>query len=378
MFLANKTTPFKAVSADSHVIEPNNCYRHHIDPIYRDRVPRIELGPKGFDVVIIDGIPGTIPLGLLAAAGVEARKVGIERCTLETMHPGGWDAKARLADQDRDGVEAEIVYPTIGMVLCNHPDSDYKTACFAAYNRWVAGFQADAPARVFGVGQTAVNSVEEAISDLRRIRDLGLRGVMMPCDPNTDFDYDDPRFDPLWEAAVALDMPLSFHILTSGKGKNSFSFANARGPKPNRATAVIRSNQDVIGTFVWGGVFDRFHKLKLVCVEAGAGWLPDHMVRLDHYYNRHRHHQETGDLGRMPSEYFRENIYTTFQDDPVAFKLTAMMNPKRLLWANDFPHTDSTWPCSQELIATQAEGVSDEERQWILRDNVIDLYNLPI
>jgi predicted TIM-barrel fold metal-dependent hydrolase len=83
-------------------------------------------------------------------------------------------------------------------------------------------------------------------------------------------------------------------------------------------------------------------------------------------------------MQKMPSEYFAENIYLTFQDDWSAFKVAHAMNPRRLLWANDFPHSDSTWPWSQEMLERNAVGVTAEERAWILRDNTAELYKIPV
>ena len=86
------------------------------------------------------------------------------------------------------------------MLLCNLTDGDYKHACFEAYNQWISEYQAEAPQRLIGIGQTALRSVEEGIADLERIKALGLRGVMVPglaaC--HADGDYDDPRWDPFW------------------------------------------------------------------------------------------------------------------------------------------------------------------------------------
>ncbi len=78
----------------------------------------------------------------------------------------------------------------------------------------------------------------------------------------------------------------------------------------------------------------------------------------------------------MPSEYFRENVYTTFQDDWVAFQMKDMCNIRRLMWANDFPHSDSTWPWSQEILEKHTKGLNEEEKNYILHDNVAELYHL--
>ena len=99
------------------------------------------------------------------------------------------------------------------MVLCNHPDFDFKHACFEAYNRWIAEYCVAHPDRLLGCGQTAMRTPEEGIDDLHAIEALGLRGVMMPGIPAVE-DYDSPVYDAFWEAAIELGLPLSFHILT--------------------------------------------------------------------------------------------------------------------------------------------------------------------
>jgi predicted TIM-barrel fold metal-dependent hydrolase len=139
---------------------------------------------------------------------------------------------------------------------------------------------------------------------------------------------------------------------------------------------IIRGVQDIVGLFVLGGVFDRHPKLKLVIAEGDAGWLPHYIYRIDHAYDRHGYWMEGRGLAKKPSDYINENVYFTFQDDWVAFKNVAELNPRRLLWANDFPHTDSTWPLSQELLTEHSSCITDEQRQWIVRDNTKELFNL--
>jgi predicted TIM-barrel fold metal-dependent hydrolase len=217
-----------------------------------------------------------------------------------------------------------------------------------------------------------MRSVEEGISDLRKMKDLGLKGVMMPGNPALE-DYDSPVYAPFYEAAIDLEMPLSFHILTS-----STDNFQTRGPKLNSFLSIIRGCQDIIGTFVLGGVFERHPKLKVVCVEADAGWVPHYMYRMDHAYDRHRYWLPAGTLSKMPSEYFRENVYTTFQDDYVAFQVRNLCNIKRLMWASDFPHSDSTWPWSQDVIAKHTVGMTADEKNLVLHDNVAELYHLSI
>jgi len=362
---------YPIISADSHITEAPNTYTDYIEPAYRDIAPRIlETEDKG-DLYIIDGMKRTIPMGLVAAAGQKADELN-PKARYHELPQGGWDPTVRIADQDRDGVSAEIIYPSVGMVLCNHEDFDYKKATMDAYNRWIGEYCSEDPVRLIGVGQTAMRSPEEGIEDLQRIKDLGLRGVMMPGNPQVE-DYDSPVYGEFFDAASELGLPLSFHILTS----SSDGMNRTRGPKMNGFMSIIRGNQDIMGMFVLGGVFERHPKLKIACVEADAGWVPHFMYRMDHAYDRHRAWlKASADVKKMPSEYFAEHIYLTFQDDFVAFAQADSMNWHRLMWANDFPHSDSTWPWSQELLDRHTTNLTDEQKRAILCDNVADLYGM--
>ncbi|MFQ5666255.1 MAG: amidohydrolase family protein [Candidatus Binatia bacterium] len=360
----------KIISADSHVTEPPDTYVARIDAKYRDQAPHLvqheSLGP----VFVIPGMALPVPMTLASAAGKDAKGIANFALTFDDLHRGGWDPAARVADQERDGVAGEVVYPSVGMAICNHRDVDFKKACMDAYNLWVAEYCSARPDRLYGIGQTAMRSPADAIDDLRRIREVGLKGVMLPGNPAQE-DYDSPIYDPFYEAAVELELPLSFHILTSRS-----DHAPVRGPRLNAFLTIIRACQDVIGTMVLGGVFERHPTLKVVCVEADAGWVPHYMYRMDHAFKRHRYWLPAGTLSKLPSEYFRENVYLTFQDDGIAFRVKDLCNVHRLMWASDFPHSDSTWPWSQDVIAEHTAGLTDREKALILHDNVADLYGL--
>jgi len=353
------------ISSDSHITEPPNCYIDHIEQKYKDTAPRVVNDARRGEVYVIDGIDIAIPMGLIAAAGKDPSQLSTKGAAFADLHRGGWDPKARAADQDVDGVGAEIIFPSVGMMLANHPDLAYKRACFDAYNRWLQGFCEGLPNRLFGMPQLAMETPEAGIADLVKAKAMGFKGVMMPGRPGHE-DYHHRDYDAFYEAAVDLELPICFHILTSGKDE----MRNYRGPKINGFLSIIRGNQDIIGTFVFGGVFQRHPKLKLVCVEADAGWAPHYMYRMDHAYKRHRYWMKCEELERLPSDYFRENVYMTFQDDWTAFQHRADMNIERLMWANDFPHSDATWPHSQELLAKHTAGMTEWERDRILHEDL--------
>ena len=372
--MTTSTTAYKPISADSHVTEPPNCYLDHIEPSFRDRAPHVVETPAG-DTFVIHGMATPVPMGLVGAAGRDPqsmRQDGAFYKDAVNLHLGGWDPVQRLADQDVDGVGAELLYPTVGMLLCNHPDYDYKHACFQAYNRWMQGYCSSAPDRLHGLAQTAMRSVDEGIADLSRAKEMGFVGMMLPGDPAFE-DYDHPAYDVFYEAAADLDMPLSFHILT---GKADELTMRVRGPALNLFMASYRGCQDIAGMFVFSRVFERHPRLRVVLVEADVGWAPHFMYRMDHGYRIHRHHMNAEEMRRMPSEYFQENIRLTFQDDWIAFQAVKQVGAGQFMWANDFPHTDATWPHSQELLDQHAVELTPAERRAVLHDNVADLYGL--
>ncbi|MEZ5266770.1 MAG: amidohydrolase family protein [Acidimicrobiia bacterium] len=363
------------ISADSHIVEPPNCYVDHIEPRYRDIAPRCDVNAKGAAAYTINGLTNPIPVGMLAAAGMTPEQVKEhKRSNFSEITRAAWDPDERIAAQDVDGVGAEIIFASVGMVLCSHPDYDYKRACMQAYNRWLAGFCAAQPTRLFGLAQTAVSSVDEAIEDFVAAKEAGMVGMMVTGNPQHE-DYDHPDYDALWECAVDLQLPICFHILTSRDYDAATALTSPRGHSANAFMNLIRGVQDILGLFVFGGVFERHPQLQMVVAEGDAGWVPHWMYRSDHAAERWgRSMQRT--ISRQPSEYVLSNVHFTFQDDRTAYELPSMVNSTCLMWASDFPHTDSTWPRSQDVLAAQTSHLTEEQRNRAVHDNAAEVFGL--
>ena len=373
-------TNVKPISADSHVIEPSGCYVDRIEKKYRDEAPRIEhvegLGPA----YVLRDIEKPVPLGRISAAGKDPRTFGNE-VTMDELYEGGWDAKARITAQEEDGVAAEVLYASVGMVLCNHPDPGYKQACFQAYNLWLQEFCAGAPDRLFGMGQTAVRSISETVADLEKFKEMGFKGAMFPGEPSFEVPYHHTDFDPVWRTASELGLPIAFHVLVARSQDALTSLTDS-----NRDAGMIKawatgmsltfSIQNILAQFVWGRVFERHPRLNVISVEADAGWVAHFAHKMDCVYDRHRFSMGDTDMERMPSEYFLDNVYHTFQNDITACRSLDQVNPRRLMWASDYPHSDSTWPWSQDVIERTMAGLSEQQKRWLLRDNVVELHGL--
>jgi predicted TIM-barrel fold metal-dependent hydrolase len=367
----------KPFSADSHTIESPDIYQNYSSAKFKDRAPKLIHDNEWGAVYMVEGIAKPVPIGRVCMADLAVEERYAKRARpFSEMPTAGYRAKDRLVAQDRDGVTGEVIYPTAGMVICQHTDPDYRYEMLWAYNRWLQEF-CNGSERLIGIPQIAFRSVDDAIKELKEIKRMGFRGAMLPGDPATEEDYDDPSFDKFWAAAVEVDLPLSFHSLTSGRQGNVLQKIAQRGSSPlSGLTHIARSNQDFINMMIFGGVFDRFPALKLVCVEADASWAPHLMMKMDQYIVTMRDLTGARKLSRKPSEMFKENVYMTFQYDWLAFHFADFMNPKRLMWANDFPHTDGTWPNSQQLLRENLPVGKQEQNNRILSGNVKELYKL--
>jgi predicted TIM-barrel fold metal-dependent hydrolase len=346
-------------SADSHVNETEQCYEE-IDPAFRDRRPRAAYDAVDGAQLLVPGLGFEIPSGKLTRAGVDFEDWSQPQ-RWEELHPAGHDPSARLLVQDEEGIAGEVIYPSAGMVICQHPDIDYKKACFDAYNRWLEQFCETDPKRLIGIGMAAVRTPEEGVKELEEIKRAGFKGVMLAGDPAFE-DYDHPDYNPVWEASIDLGLPVNFHILT---GKDSYNMP-VRGPQGIQQIVTVRGNQNIMMMLIFGGVFRRHPKLKVVCVEADGGWVPHFNFRMDHAWERHRWSLDIGNIQRKPSEYVNECIYATFQDDWSVRHVIDAVNIDRIMWATDFPHGDGTYPRSSEIANEVTEGMTAEQKHAVV------------
>jgi predicted TIM-barrel fold metal-dependent hydrolase len=368
---------YRPISADSHMTEPVGMYAEYMSPAFRDRAPKLVEGAHG-EMLVLEGVSTQVPLGTLASAGRDPKDILFKKNRAEDLDPAGWEPAERLKRQDEDGIFAEILYPTVGMVISQVADPDLQSDMILAYNRWMTDFCAHDTTRLIGIGQTPCVSPSQTIADLRRMKAQGFRGAYLPGYPIWPTDYDHEDWNPVWEACVEQELPICFHVFGGKKpGSNDWQ-DTGRGPAICGWHQILRDNQDLIGMFIFGGVFERHPGLKMVSVEADAGWAPHFAYRMDHMYLRHRYWQKAIMLKEMPSHYFFKNVWLTFQDDVVAFKTIDLMNVDRIMWANDYPHSDSTWPWSHALLREQTAGLTEHQKHRVLHDNVKELYKLDI
>jgi predicted TIM-barrel fold metal-dependent hydrolase len=375
----------KLVSADSHVNEPAELWVDRIDHKFRERAPRIVDNipgrPPG-SYLVLEGIPPVhVTQGLGAGKTAEELPKFFQSSTYRDARRGGWDPAERLKDMEIDGVEAEILYTTLGFRQFWLKDAELQRACFRIYNGWLAEYCAYAPRQLTGMALISLYEIGEAVKELRICRKQGLRGAMIWASPPEERPYADTMYDPFWAAAQEMEMPLSLHAVT-GMGRESQALrVMGREVKPlDRYIQSVTLGDEVkrsLTVLVFSGVLERFPSLKIVSAENEVSWLPFVIQRWDQTFQHYRHLYPSP-LKLRPSEYFTRQIYATFIDDAVGVGSRHQIGVDHVMWSSDYPHTQSSWPHSQEIIARDFAGVPEEEKLKIIRGNAVRLYNLQL
>jgi predicted TIM-barrel fold metal-dependent hydrolase len=365
-------------------MEPLGFWEERLDEKFRDRSPKVVPRADGKGLVFI--APDISPFGVAGGFGIG--KSGAElkehlKHGYEAARPSGWDPAERIKDQDVDGVEAEVLYTTLGMPLFGLKDADLQRACFHVYNEWLAEFCSYNPKRLIGTALVSLEDIPAGVKELEHCAEKGLRGAMIWGSPPADRPYSSRVYDQLWRAASELHMPLSLHVIT-GKGKESdvgdVTDAFSGGGKGKTSIGEFYANlihevQRSLSAIIFGGVLERFPKLIIISAENDVGWIPHYMYRLDHAYEKFNS-LLAEPLPMKPSEYIRRQMFATFQDDPVGPAAYKLFGPTNYMWASDFPHTDSTWPESRKVVERDFAGVPEDVKRKIVFENAANLYNI--
>ncbi|MBI3250001.1 MAG: amidohydrolase [Deltaproteobacteria bacterium] len=368
-------TEYKLISADSHFVEPPTMWAERIDKKFRARAPHTVKGLNGregewfvCENITPMSVAGFFGAGVPSQELPEHSKKGFEQAPKSV-----WDPAARIADQERDGVQAEVIYTSMGMPLFGLDDAEFRASCFAAFNNWATEYCQYDMKRLIPLGLITLEDIPGAVAELQRIAKLGMRGAMIWAEPPDDRPYSHPDYEPFWAAAQDLNMPLSLHILTArgGTGANQNSGKNFLLSLANLHHQIERS----ISVLVFGGVLEKFPRLRIVSAENDVGWMAYFMYRLDTVQHR------LGVLGglKLPlraSEYIRRQVYATFIADPVFVDSLHRYGPDNIMWSSDYPHTAATFPRSQEIVAKRFNHLPEEQRRKIVRDTALQVYGL--
>ena len=374
---------YTRISADCHIDLcwlPPDLFSSSASLAMKDRMPYVTDGPKGprwvtkkgANLGLVNGmgsagreyVPGRIHRSdRMAATGLyEDGKRGIRRLT---------DPELRLKDQERDGVQAEVLYGILGATRRLN-DAEAAVELVRIYNEWLAGFCDAHPDRYAGLACIPNAPVEAAVEEMRRvIKRGGVRGLEI-ANSHDIVPLWDPQWNPVWEVANEAALPVHFH--TVGERRPDFEKLPPQLALVERAVHISGFQMHIATTLmsvIFAGVLERCRNVKIVIGESGIGWIPYVLDRMDAEWE-----DQFKDLSltMRPSEYWRRQCRATFQSDRIGIKLLDDLGHDTIMWGSDFPHPDGVWPDSSEFIERDLRHLPAEVRHKVVCENAGKLY----
>lgn len=367
-------------SCDSHVVEPAVVYAG-LEERFGSRAPRLVKNPdgkRGTYVAFGDVLMNVGRLGIAGNRLDNPKTHELMARGYEGLNPGVYDPAARLNEQTLDGVIGEVMYPSINMAAFSYPERDVVQVVFQRHNDWMREYCSHAPERLIGIACLPLPDVEAATAELQRVAKMGFRGAAIPCSAPPDKPYSHPDYEPFWAVAEETGLPLAMHIFCGST--SDMGLPKHWGGPGNSIVGYTMTHGAMVASMaqlICSGVTARHPRLRFVCAEFETGWLAHVLRRLDHATYRVRD-QASPDLTMAPSEYFRRQFYATFEDDDMGVITRYQIGVDNLIWGNDYPHHDSIWPHSQEVVERIFQGVPAAEKEQMTRLNVCKLYGIAL
>ena len=351
-------------------------YRDWLEPQYRDE----------FDAYLAD----RARMMELAARGMINQEFAHEWATEnEEGLRGGWDATRRDVELDADGVAGEVLFPDAdavssgasapfgaGLSSSGEYAPELSMAGARAHNRWLAELCATSPDRRAGVALVPIlDDIDAAVAEIERAHDSGLRGgILIPSMWAPYAPYHDARYHPIW--AVCQERSLPVHVHSGAADKASY------GPHVGMYTTEVRWwSARPLHFLIWSGVFEHFPRLKFVVTECGAFWAADLLWMMDTVFDREHGSRKLGaqltaQLTMRPSEYFDRNCFigaSNTRRRELARRYEIGVG--NIMWGNDFPHPEGTWPHTRQFLHDAFCDIPPEETAAILGTNAAEVYN---
>ena len=365
------------ISSDSHVIEVPDLWKKGLPPSLRERAPKAYFDEKRDAWMFGSPEVQAQAVGGLFMAGQRPDQLeSFRRAGFSLARPGGWDPIERIKDMKTDSVSAEVLYPSLGLGLYCVEDAAFQEALFQAYNDWVIDYCAKVPDRLYAIALLSMFDIDHAIAELERCKKRGIVGTMIWQVPHPKLPFSDSHYERFWAASQELELPVHLHILTGFGG--SMKRQTSHGVSRFRiGVNQTREIEDALFEIIFTGVLERYPRLKVVSVENEIGWIPFWLGQCDKAFKRHRHSEKLP-IDKLPSEYFYRQIYATFFNDHVGGKLFSWWGVDNCMWSNDYPHQNSTWPNSREVINRDMGHLPAADREKLLNANVRKLYSLKV
>jgi predicted TIM-barrel fold metal-dependent hydrolase len=393
------------VDADGHTMEPDDLWTERMDSDrWGDWIPRKVTEDECYETTYTGGMirGGGRELQDQMAAAVGMTPQEFYDLLQSLRVPGGYDPHARLADMDRDGIDAAVLYPSQAMFfgpvdpIPALRDLDFVVDCQRAYNDWVAEYCAAERTRLFAMAAVPLQAPGRAVAEAERaVGELGLQGVFIrPSAYVDELPLNHSVYDRFWAACQELDIPVALHpgvhIDTPGACRKFQLVAESENMMvTNMAMDELHGGSGLgqavgntvdmvvsLGRLLMGGVCERFPRLRFLFLESGGGWIPTQLQRMDEQVKAFP--LEKRWLSLLPSEYFRRQCWAGFEPEEWNIGACAeWLGADRILWASDYPHPEFHPEVVKELLEAIADLPDDSQRR-IAGQNAIDVYKLPL
>ncbi len=377
------TPEYQLISTDDHVVEPPDVWKDRLPSRLQARAPHV-IEVDGADVWEFEDRRMS-QSGLSVMAGKSFEDYSPKAARFADMRPGCYDPKERLRDMDADGVEAEVLFPGVpgmaGQIFAEIDDKPLSLACLQTYNDWLADSWCATDSRRL-IGQVIVPlwDVQLAVKEFQRGVELGHKALSFTATPESMGlpGLGDPHWDPLWDAVEEAGLPVTLHIASGRMNTSALPLDPGAGARAEVfITVAPTTNFTVMATLMFSGVLERHPKLRFLSVEGGIGWLAYLLERADQTYRKHRHWTHPV-ISQPPSHYFRRQIFANFLDDAAGLAHRHLIGVDNLMFEVDYPHSDTTFPRSRELVAERFKEIPEDETRRIVRDNAVKFFDLEV
>jgi predicted TIM-barrel fold metal-dependent hydrolase len=327
------------ISADDHLdihAMPPDVWSSGLPREWRERGPHVEETPDG-PWWFCDG-QRVSPSGRKETGFIAAHDHG--------LRPG--QAETRLEDMDRDGVRAQVVYgPMCTQLQVN--DAALHEQVARVYNDWAAAFQRKASDRLLLLPDIPSYDPQAAKRELERCAALGHKGAIVSNTVGRGKPLFDPVWTDFWDAANEIGIPIHVHL--SPGGLHSLTPKLGSWEMPAAVAVVPMQLDETLAGMIFSGTLEQRPRVKFVMGEAGLGWIPYVLERLDHELHKYGSKIRDHKIGMLPSEIFARQVFTTYEDEKLGVELIRRIGVDNVMWASDYPHGDSTWPHSRTALA---------------------------
>ncbi|MEQ8990902.1 MAG: amidohydrolase family protein [Pseudomonadales bacterium] len=341
------------VSADDHVLEPMNLWQERMPGKFRNSAPKLWRDEDGYHMEV---------------EGISFDQPGFNSGLIEGRE-GIFDPIQRLADMDAECVDISIAFPQRALGLFAIKDAEKLCAAFDVYNEWFSQWCRQFNGRVVGVGVLpTIHNPEASGEYVQKLKDWGFKAMMIPSYP-TGVRYNSSKMEPLFTAIEESGIPLSFHV-----GESGVQFTG-NGALLTYITGQMQSFRRLWCTLVYSGILERHPNMKIVFTEGGASWVSSALYDSDRVYRSYET-EARPKLRRLPSYYWHQNCFTTFMDDPVAYRDVDIIGEDKMLWSVDYPHPESTLGYGRKVLKELYETLPRQVARKIAGENAIRVWGL--